>query len=919
MFNSDFFAPGSGIGPQSGGFSPTPADGVMSQLRQKSSQGLMEYALYTDPRARALSGLAAKGLAGDPNTASALIKNSAQGQLIKDAVGLAMMSGIIPGGNPMNLAANVQQMMSTQGFTLGGNIGRNGSLFGAGAITDQLARTVFDNIRNNFFDPVSGMSRRNAFGMDMTQMSQAMGQLTSRGAFAGMRIGDIKSFSGVNDVRREIAAARNEGGQEDYIKELQVFEQRRTGGMAFKIDKDKMKKVNDTFSDYAAMLRDARQIFGDLPISELTQNAERLIGNSVSSFGAISQMRNRLATISSTAAAYGLNPEALSQSIMTGSDGLQVQMYQAAMSGDPRMRQAYNSASNLTAFGGVAADISTMSKLGAMGIAHNNRVMGRSYGDQGIFMREFDEQQVSQAISGGMLSIMGEKTTGMHTAMAAQYALSQGLIKDPKAAGQVSALLAALNTAGTPDAIRDITSTLSQVVKQGGGPNLTAMTNDMTQGDMLAGMAPRDRERYMQTIRNNLAARAVGGLKDLNKRNTDFGLFGSDKGRADFMTLFTSLDKSAQDTLLGKNGVLNADNTLRKDRLSEIYSSDLIPGLADSISQDKLSGILGAMASDPTRANGKLSDQLNDVFRQTRQSSKFMDVENKMTANAATKRGIQSYLSTISMGGSITSEDFATQLVRGFFGTSKVNEGMVLNNIKNRGGDITTLALNADKTGLNVGADKIGSLASKIGGKRLSQLYADLGIKEGDTTALAAALNSPRGFKALQQNMGDAMGAISAGGFNIVSGAQATESTGQLETEAMMVHARRLLGSGFKPENVDLKSVEGRSAYHEQLRKGLGADGSKRLFELADEIKNKNYGGTEFDTLAMQYKQDPQLSQMLKDEASKLYDKGGESNIKKGNDLRRLDNALNANDSGKFLGILELTGDSMSQIRLFQN
>lgn len=114
MTSADMQGPGSGIGPQAGGFSPTPADAMAARIRQQSSQQLMQYALYSDPRTRAMAGMLAKGLAGDDASAANLLKNTGTGQGIKDMSAAMMQSGIIPGGNPAQMAFHTQQMMATK-------------------------------------------------------------------------------------------------------------------------------------------------------------------------------------------------------------------------------------------------------------------------------------------------------------------------------------------------------------------------------------------------------------------------------------------------------------------------------------------------------------------------------------------------------------------------------------------------------------------------------------------------------------------------------------------------------------------------------------------------------------------------------------------------------------------------------------
>ena len=257
------FAALSGMGPQTGGFNPTPSESVFAQSRARSTQGLMEYALYTAPQVRSSSMMTATALTGDPAKAYEMLKNSAQGQLIKDTYGTAMAAGLLPGGNPMNLAANVQQSIAHSGFSVGG-MGGNGAVFGYGGITDQLSRQVFDQIKNNFFSPVSGMGKGSAKGLDMSQLGDIVGQLTSRGSFAGLDAFNLVSSGGKMDL---------------------------------KVIPEKMKQINKKIEDYASMVKDASSIFGNLPISQITEVAERLTGMSMGEAGGIKAAKEKMLNI----------------------------------------------------------------------------------------------------------------------------------------------------------------------------------------------------------------------------------------------------------------------------------------------------------------------------------------------------------------------------------------------------------------------------------------------------------------------------------------------------------------------------------------------------------------------------------------------------------------------------------------------
>lgn len=908
------YASGSGLGYQSGGFAPTPAEAISSELRARSSQGLMEHALYSDPRTRALAGMAASALAGDPATAAKLISNTKTGQFIKDSIGMAMHAGLVPGGNPMQMAHGVQQMVASQGFRMGGNLGGGGQLFGAGFVTDQISRSVFDNVRNSFFDRVSGLGKRNTFGMDMSQMGDAMGYLSARGTFAGQRLGDLNKFNDVKAVKDEIARAQREGGQGDYVKELQALEKKGTGGIAFKIDKNQLKKVNEIFTDYAATLKDAREVFGNLPINELTQAAERLIGTSISEFGAMPAMRNRMATIRATSDAFGLNPEALARNIMNSADSIQNQLYQKGMQ-DPRMNNAYQQAAAGSAYGRMATSMATSAAITGVAGAASSREYANEAARNGRYVREFDEQQISAALGGGMATIIDEKQTGMKTALVARNLLSRGKIKGATA-DQVNQLLSRLESNGDQEDITDINSEISAVLSRAGIDSFTIEQNKTT-ADLLGGMDLTHTEKHKKMLQKNLRARSINSLIDIHEEGTDEGMLGSRSNREGFMKLATTLDTEGRKAIMG---AIRADGSIDEGKLEEAFANTA--GLADAISKGEVRDIITGLRDDPSRKKGNLKDQIGGLIDDFRSDPVNMDLVDDMTQNKARERSVHSYLSKISLGGPMSKEDFGTELVRGFFGTGKVSDQMIMEKLKNEGSKrVSDFKLNSDKTGLDMVASDIADLGGQIGGENLIKLYRDLGIEVGDKTGLAAALGTHDGFQALQANMGKAMGAVTKDGFSIVDGDTVEETQTELEDAAMMTHARRLLGEGNVPE-MDLSSEKGRAAYNDSMREGLTADGNKRLTELSENAKKAGYGGSDFETLANQYKRDPALGNLLKKEESELRDKGLKGDDKamgKANDLRALRNQLEGESGGnKFLGILEIASDSIAQLKLFK-
>jgi hypothetical protein len=892
--NQNFFASSSGIGPQTGGFNPTPADAISSLLRQNASSGLLEYALYSDPRVRALSGLLATGVAGDAAQASKLIHNSSQGQLLKDISALAVGAGLVPGGSPVQLASNVQQMVATQGFTVGGNMGRGGPVFGGGVVTDAMSRSVFDTVKNNFFDQVTGLPKKAAHGLNMSQMGEAMGQLTSRGAFRGMEIGDIN------------------------LNEKGVYE--------FKQNEQKMEKVNKIFSDYAGMLKDARQIFGDLPIADLTQNAERLIGTSLREMGSVSAMRNRMANITATSAAFGLNPAAVAENMMQMTDGIQQGMYNKAMR-DPRVANE-PALEALTAFGRMASNISESAVLGGMLVGHSSTAASNAYAEQGKYMPTMDASAASRMKAQAMMEIASERdapVTG--NVLAARTMLGRGMISDPNIAAQVDDLITQMGKTGDVNQQAILNQQLASLVNSSGA-DIEGFKHAYSRTEMANMLSAEDTNKMSQFYDDTYTNRyPMEGTKSLHMAKQDFGLFGIGdaestgyKNKEAFVDMFGAVDKQAQDALMTAVG---ANGEIDEKALDKAYADT--PGLSKVFSKEKFKQTINQFAKDPNRAQGNLKDQLTGIFDAARANPRFGVAGSDREKLLADERGVQSYLASASLGEPLTSEDLGTELMRGFFGSGKIDNNVVLESLKNKG-MASSFAIKADKTGLNLDAAGVDSLASTLGENQMAALARSLNLDINDKEGLAKALSTPEGFKALQSNLGGAlMGVNKDGTLSIASASAAEKETKELETQSMVTAAQRLLGEGVKVGG-DLNTVEGREQYNKDVVSELTKDTggffsgeSNKLSEFASKFKKEGYGGQEFEALRLMSESNPNIRKAIRDSANDARAKGGEDNIQKYYELMSLDRRLQSSgaDGGKYLGVLELMAEGIAQIKLF--
>lgn len=867
------FAALSGLGPQTGGFNPTPADNIFAQARARSSQGLMEYALYTAPQVRNASMLTATALTGDPARAAEMLKNSSQGQLIKDTFGMAMQSGLLPGGNPMNLAASVQNTIAGSGFKIGG-VGGGGSTFGYGGITDQLSRQVFDQIKNNFFSQTTGLGKSNAKGMDMSQFGDILGQLTSRGAFAGMDAFEGK-FSG--------------------------------GKMDFKVVPEKMKKINQTLEDYAGMVKEATSIFGKLPIAQLTENAERLTGMSMGELGGIKAAKDKMANIKSFSLAYNANPEVVARNIMNATDSVQQELFAAGVQKNERATSAFNLAASSSAYGRQAAIIAEKSVFAGMQAAHASNVNANQLAEKGIYTTRFTEADAKKTYQEGHTAL--GKEAAFKTMSAAFYEMSQenSRIKGPDRE-KILELSKRMSTASVSEQ-RALKNQIAAIASKN-GVDLSKIERNLDESEIVGGTS-QELTQLKEDIKHGAVSTRLSEGQMQQLREIDIGgtlLKAGSKSESGMRSLLTKFNAG---TLAEISAAIDSKGSIDEIKLNKIYEKN--PSLKNIMTQDQLKETIGGIA---VGQKGDVGQNMRDVFSRARTLNRGKSVINEQDTREAAAKAVQNMLADTSLGGPIDQESFGASIVRAFFGGGKIEDATIkqaLINDKNVSG--ANLKLSEDKSRLDVSAANITDLEKTLGSKNLKSLYASLGVKDGDAEALAKALNTPEGLQALTKNLGgglmqvDTEGNLRLFGEEAVSGKRA-----ELEQEAMMREAKNLLGSdaSFKTTGDAEKDLV---RFNKEMKSGLTTD---KLLGLATTSKEGKYQNKEFDALARQFKNDPTLDAHLKEKADELKDQGKTEEANQIKELRDMLKAKNTQESGQYLGILQIMNDSLSNLALYK-
>jgi hypothetical protein len=432
---------------------------------------------------------------------------------------------------------------------------------------------------------------------------------------------------------------------------------------------------------------------------------------------------------------------------------------------------------------------------------------------------------------------------------------------------------------------------------------------------MMNMMSPEATAKYSKFLSNTYSNRLVmEGTKNLNTAKLDYGLFREGEAgygnREAFSNLIMSVDKQAQDALMSSVG---ANGEIDEEALNKAYET--MPGLAKVMPKDKFKQTISQLAKDPGRAQGNFKDQLTGVLDTARADSRFAAAGSARERLLAEERAVQSYLSTSSLGEGVNPEDLGTEMMRGFFGTGKIDNAVVMASLKNKG--LTAdLKISGDKKSLNLDTESVGKLSDTIGPLKMKAIAKELNIDPSDKAKLAAALSTPEGFKVLKES-GVNTSVNGDGTMSVASDSAVEAETKELEMQSMQTAAERLLGKGVKVGG-DLKTEEGKKQYNKdivsELKKG------DTLSKLSETFKSKNYGGQEFESLRLLAASNPNIGEAIRSSAQAANAEDTPEGKKKYNDLMKLDRELkSANGEGnKYLGVLEIMAEGLAQLKLFQ-
>jgi len=290
-----------------GSYKPSNYEAVTAGWQQSSMQSLLDYAAMNSARAQAAQRTAVNSMfGGSMEQQQRMLYGTRGGAMIR--YGSQFMEGMYGSGSYVDMMAGNINMAQNAGFS-GSAFGRQAtSVYGAGPVTDILARRMFDR-QNQYFSNASGSdSLMRTQGLSLTDLSVLQQTMAANGAFAGRNVLSVEragladrarsaardlSANGNVQGSQDILKAINQGGTEATLKNRLQELAKTTGSGDIKgvidsaINSTSITKVNDRELDnmnkevtqMAKVLNKFRNIYGEVASSDIFKVASSVSAN----------------------------------------------------------------------------------------------------------------------------------------------------------------------------------------------------------------------------------------------------------------------------------------------------------------------------------------------------------------------------------------------------------------------------------------------------------------------------------------------------------------------------------------------------------------------------------------------------------------------------------------------------------------
>lgn len=891
---------GSGGGPQTSGFNPTPAEALMQMQGQSSHLQMIQRAAMMQPRAQLAASVLANNVLfpGDPQTARRWMEETQEGQVSQQLAAMIASTGVMGLGRSGDMLHGIQNMVANSGARMGieGVTGAQ-QFYGSGFLTDQFSAQLMSKMTSDFYS--MGRANFQSRGLDMTDVGQIMNSAGARGVFAGRQLYEMEAYT-EKTLKEDITKAYEQGD----VMQAQALERANPGDMRLRLN-DQADKVKSFVQDTGDLLGDLKDLYGSLPVEELLQRAEAITGMGVEEMGGVSAIRSRINQVTSMAQAYGLNPQAVLESQVQLSQGIGMQM--SSMYGaSPDM---YRRTSSVLG----QAGIETM-----MAARQGGMESAGLLGEHGIYQRQFSDEYRSSVSGQSSLAVMSQEYAAIEALYAADQAGTSHADKT-----ELRAAVEQLRGASTEDQRSAARDRINSAMKNSGwGPSgtltgryngdLSRMTERMSQGalqDVTSLVTGVDRNSTLEY--QTMDALHNMQIFDRYKSMTD--AVGSGTAAGVFRDMIDNFDPA---TL---NSILKTDS--EKDAIDQMVAAGMNPEEAAALARN-----ISTMEK-----NGDFDTAFREFQAEFRSNPMNANFSSRMTQRAGQDRAYQQQAINNSLGRSRLSKQGLIDV--GLAALAGMGDGATEGNIlaylaDNEGG--MSIGKNKDG-GLDVNTNKAKAMLDELTGgdaNKAKEVLAKMGVSDLD--GFVKSVQTKEGFQKFHRNiMGDSRlhGEHTKDGFFVASDKSVNATATLMDGEAAKA-LFQTLGLG------DLDSDK-----REAIMGGDYMELSSRLVDEDTGLFNKkgskllsNYlrGGDESKSAAAalryygRFDSNPILQGLDEREAELMKEREGASDKAKGGidaELRRVkemrENLGGGGEGKKFLGVMTLKMDNEAEVNIF--
>lgn len=717
----------SGYGPQGYGAQPTPFEALWAQNKQRSSMQLAQWAALTDPTVRTATRLASDLATGGRYQGNSYddFLRTAPGSAIQAGMAAAGMNTNLFGGSLGQMAFGMQQALGSGGFRLDG--GRFG---GGGFVTDMTSKYMIDSIRDNFFDPTTGMGNYKTQGLNKQDFGELAFNMSRRGMFAGLDIGGMRQISSQEEYKSYINDLGQSGFGEmakqaqDHMDSL-VASGSDINIAAFEPNKAVFEKMNRMFEGAAETISSFRDVFGqNMSASQAIQEAEKLTGSSFSELGVAQQARDKLNKMKTISQYTGMDMQAMlamDQTMAMSMAGALSQQF----GGSPGTYSRFSAATTPYTWANTATAMQTRAEQVRMG------------NEEGRYIRSYTQDEVMAVNTQAIAQISSEE--GL--AAEALYIASSMNIEDSQKAA-LRKKVEDMGKLGSKSERAKARSELAAMMKGMGfspGEILASYGGDPIELLNMVDAGAQDTFIGMTLDQEN-ARTLAGTLPDmLKKANTQerLGIGGTEKSLKMIQTMLGAMDPKTTSAVIkalkaGDDAEVTRLINSQDEYLKEFGMKGGAEEMKQLISDVHLESKKAVKGGDGYNMGGAL-EEITTRFTNDRQNSNFTSTAERVEAE---RQALQSTLLNKSLGReSLAKGGFWEQMIRGAAGEGSLSDTAMLDYMEQSStmaGDVSTYKITSE--GANLSKEEVDKLAKQLGGDVLDK---KLGITRGDDGSIS--------------------------------------------------------------------------------------------------------------------------------------------------------------------------------------